>query len=288
MSPTLARMLSLLGLASLGEGLFILVRVVPHESVWLGALLLGAGCALLAWAPPPRVDRLPRAALLAAGIGLVALVLAYDAMRRAPLDAPKVAILALGLALVAAAPFARRARVATPTAWTLALAGAPLGVWGAQALAKSTVAGATPLELFLRWGLIAPMSLALSALGLHPRIAGQVITYDTPRGPFSLEVGVACSGLQAMALFGAILLVFVAVEKHGLRRGLAWSAIGLLGVYAINVVRLVALALVGSAWGADALEWFHANLGWMFFVAWSGAFAWLAMGRGAPKSQPSA
>ncbi|MEA3202218.1 MAG: hypothetical protein QOE90_3646 [Thermoplasmata archaeon] len=278
MNATLARVLALLGLASLGEGLFILLRVVPHESVWLGAGLALAGAVALLMAPPPRVASLPRAPLVAAGLALVALMMGYQFLRHAAWDPPKVALVALGLALVAAAPFAQRPRVAHATAWGTALVGAPLLVWGVQALAKAQVAGMTPMELFIRYALLAPMAAALALLGRHPSVVGQVITYDTPRGPFALEVGVACSGIQAMALFMGVIAVFVLAEKPGWRRGLLWGAAGLLGVYVANVVRLVVLALVGSRWGADALEWTHANLGWMFFVAWSALFAWLAMG----------
>jgi len=138
----------------------------------------------------------------------------------------------------------------------------------------------TPMELFIEHALLAPMSATLALLGYHPETFGQRIQFDTQQGGrMTLLVGVACSGLQAMGLFGGILLVYVLADKPGLRRGLLWSVVGLLGVYVVNVIRLVSLALVGSAYGSDALEWAHANLGWMFFVAWSGLFAWMAMGR---------
>lgn len=252
---------------------------MPHESVLLGAGLSAAGAVALALAPLPRVRRLP-ALPVALGGALAALgVLAYDALRHAPLDPPKVGLIALGLALVASSPFLGRPRVANAVAWALALVGAPLAVWATQALAKASVGGMTPMELFIRYALLAPMAAVLAMLGRHPTVAGQVITYQTPHCAFALEVGVACSGIQAMALFAGVLLVFVVAEKPGWRHGLLWSLVGLAGVYAINVVRLVTLALVGSRWGPAALQWVHANAGWAFFVAWSAAFAWMTMGR---------
>jgi archaeosortase C (PEF-CTERM variant) len=286
MNPSLARILALLGLASLGEGLFILLRVVPHESVLLGAGLAIGGAVALAFAPLPRVARLPALPVALVGAAAALGVLAYDALRHAPLDPPKLGIIALGVGLVAASPFLGRPRVANVVAWSAALLGAPLAVWALQALSKSTVAGMTPMEMFLRYALLAPMATVLALLGRHPAVTGQVITYETPHGLFSLEVGVACSGIQAMALFMGVILVFVLAEKPGWRRGLLWSAIGLGGVYVVNVIRLVVLALVGSRWGAAALEWTHANAGWAFFVAWSAVFAWLAMGRRKAQPQP--
>lgn len=271
MPNSLAQVRGLVGLLTLGEGLFISLRVVPHESPLLGAALVALGALLLWRAPLPRVERLPRALVGALGALAAVGILAYTALGHA-WDVPKVAILALGVTTAALASFAHRPRVASGLAWAVPLAWAPLAVWALQGAAK-TMWGSTPLELFLRYGLIAPMALVLSFLGRDPTVSGQVITYQTPHGPFALEVGVACSGLQAMALFAGIVAVLMLVERPPWRRALAWGAIGIGGVYAVNVIRLVTLALVGSRWGADALQWAHANLGWMFFVLWTAAFA---------------
>lgn len=280
MNKTLARTLGLLGLASLGQGLFILLRVVPHESPLLGAALAALGAILLYFAPLPRVDRLPVWPLVAGGLAVALGVIAYNLSRGATFVPPKIALIAFGLLVAAAAPFVRRPRVANAVAWSLPLVGAPLGVWALQALAKASFAGATPMELFIEHALIAPMAAILAMMGYHPVVDGQYITFDRQAGgTMRLLVGVACSGLQAMGLFGGILLVYVLAEKPGWARGLAWSIVGLLGVYVVNVIRLVSLAVIGSAWGSAALQMAHANFGWMFFVAWTGIFSWLAMAR---------
>ena len=157
----------------------------------------------------------------------------------------------------------------------LAVLGAPLAVWALQAAAKATI-GSTPGEAFVRYALVAPSGLLLGALGMHPRIAGQTISFGTPRGVLSVEVGAACSGLQAMALFMAVLGAYLWSERPGARRLAVWSAIGLGGVYVANLLRLAILFLVGYRWGSDALLRVHAQAGWMFFAAWALAFAWLA------------
>lgn len=293
MNATLGRLLALLGLAGLGQGLFILFRIVPHESPWLGVLLAAAGALLLWRVPLPRIESLPRWPLLVGGIAASTTVVAWNVARGASWVAPKVAIVTFGLVIAMVAPLVRRPHVANIVAWSIPLIGAPLMVWGLQALSAATIAGMTPMEMFLRHALLAPMATALAWMGFHPWTYGQHIVFDTQQGGrMTLEVGVACSGLQAMALFGGILVAYILAEKPGWRRGVLWCAIGLFGVYVVNVVRLVSLAVVGSAYGSDALEWAHANLGWMFFVAWSGLFAWFAMGRprerrGSEKARPS-
>jgi exosortase/archaeosortase family protein len=157
----------------------------------------------------------------------------------------------------------------------MAALGGPLAVWGTQALSKGAL-GATPVELFVRLALLAPLAWILPLLGMPATVAGQTLTYATPRGPLSLEVGAACSGVQAMALFAGVLALYLVAERPGGGRLLAWSAIGLVGVYVANLLRLVMLFAVGYAWGPDALLRAHAEAGWMFFAAWAIAFAWLA------------
>lgn len=292
-NTTLARVRGLIGLTTLGEGLFILFRVVPHESPLLGACLALLGAALLWRAKLPLIDRLPvpRLVIALGGAAAAGGVILYDAMLGAALDAPKLAIILLGIATALAAPFADRPlrlpwrpaedlRVASVLLWSVPLAWAPLAVWALQGAAKTGMAGTTPLEVFVRYGLLAPMAAVLSILGRHPSVVGQVITYQTPHGPFALQVGVACSGLQAMALFAGILGVYLVATRPPPKEGIRWSIIGMVGVYLVNVLRLVVLSLVGSAWGADALEQAHAQAGWIFFVAWTGVFAYFAIAHG--------
>lgn len=287
-----------IGLAVLGGGLSILVGAAPHEDLLVGIALAGFGLALVATSPSlPAIRRLPALPIGVAGVLLVLLVTGHTAWRHASLDVPKAAIVALGLACAACAPLLardvhvripRRGRVplATLVACLLPVLGAPLLVWGLQALFKGGL-GTTPVELFVRVALLAPLGAFLGLLGLAPVIHGQTISYATPRGPLSLEVGAACSGVQAMALFAGVLALFLIAERPGGRRLALWSFIGMAGVYLANVLRLAVLALVGYEWGPAALVRTHAEAGWVFFVAWAVLFAYLAR-RASPRgAQPA-
>jgi exosortase/archaeosortase family protein len=286
------------GLAVLGGGLSVLVGAAPHEDPLVGVALAGFGAALVATAPQlPPIRRLPPALVAVPGLLLVLAIAANVAWRHGGLDLPKAAIALLGLVLVACAPLlARDATVrlrkrsvplATLVACLLPVLGAPLLVWGLQAAFKGSL-GTTPVELFVRVALLVPLAFVLRVLGLAPSVAGQTISYATPRGPLSLEVGAACSGVQAMALFAGVLALFLLAERPGGRRLALWSFIGLAGVYAANVLRLCVLALVGYQWGPAALVQAHAEAGWVFFVAWAVLFAWLARRSGAARAPPPA
>ncbi|MHB1261118.1 MAG: exosortase/archaeosortase family protein [Thermoplasmatota archaeon] len=275
------------GLALLGWGLSILVGVTPHEEPWVGAGLAAFGLALAASAPrlPEFRGALPPFAAATTGLAIVAGLLAMSAASKATLDGPKLAILGLGALLVVAAPFlqrririGRRGRtvaVASLVVLGLAVVAAPLAVWGLQAAAKG-VMGTTPVEAFTRFALIAPVAFFLRAIGFSPLVEGQTVTYETRSGPLALEVGAACSGIQAMALFAGVLALFLWIEKPGGRRLALWSAIGIGGVYVANLLRLAMLFLVGHEWGPEALVRAHAQAGWIFFVAWALLFTRLA------------
>ncbi|MEA3136089.1 MAG: hypothetical protein QOJ26_1127 [Thermoplasmata archaeon] len=272
-----------LGLALLGWGLSIVLGVTPHEDLVVGSGLAIFGAVLVATSPRlPESRGLPAYAVAGVGLAIVAGVLAHTLLASAAFDVPKAALVALGVGLATAAPFLRRripvgrkgrsVTVATLVVGGLAVLGAPLAVWGLQAATKG-VMGTTPMEAFVRYGLLLPIGLFLKAVGLDAAIDGQTVTYATPHGPLALEVGAACSGVQAMALFAGVLALFLWIEKPGGRRLALWSAIGIGGVYVANLLRLAMLFLVGYEWGPDALLQAHAQAGWLFFVAWAIVFA---------------
>lgn len=279
-----------LGLAMLGWGLSILLGVTPHEDPWVGAGLAVFGFALTASSPklPEFGGSLSPYVVAGGGLAAIASVLAFNAASGAGMNGPKLAIAVVGAALVAAAPFlgrrfrlGRKGRSVTVEALVvgaIAALGAPLAVWGLQAATKGLM-GTTPVEAFTRFALILPVGLFLRATGLSPSIEGQTVTYTTLQGPLALEVGAACSGIQAMALFAGVLALFLWSEKPGGRRLALWSAIGIGGVYVANLLRLVMLFVVGYQWGPEALVQAHAQAGWMFFVAWAILFARLARGK---------
>ncbi|MHB8586407.1 MAG: exosortase/archaeosortase family protein [Thermoplasmatota archaeon] len=273
MRPKTSTICLIVGLLLLGEASFVLLELGPHEPFWLGLLALIGGGAALSFAQLPTFPRIPRAIPIGVGAVAGATVLLYvEAGHVWDLAKASLVVLSAGtilLGALTARAWARRALVVSvPALWV------PLGFWAVQGFFK-TADGSTPLEAFIHYGLLIPLSAAVAAVGWSPSIQGDIITFATPRGPFSLEVGFACSGIQAMGMFGGILGLLMLFEPPKTLAGFAWAGVGFLGVYVSNLLRLFVLVAVGRAWGADALETVHANAGWMFFVAWAGVFAWI-------------
>lgn len=267
-----------LGLAGLGAS--ILGGVIPHEDWVVGAGLLVFGVVLVATGRLPWAPLSPSwvlfAGLLAGGTVLANVALTHQ------IGGPQMLAALLAAILLATGPLCGR-RLTPPASRRdvapemLALGGgvalgAPLALWAAQAAFKHA-SGTTPIEWFDATLLVLPVHWMLGALGIQSVPAGQTLRLATPRGPLAVEVGVACSGLQAMALFLGILAVFAVATKPSGKRLAAWSAVGLAGVYVANLLRLVAVVWAGWRFGAQTLQDVHANAGWVFFVAWSLLFA---------------
>lgn len=278
---------SLVGLSMLGWGLSMVLGIMPHEDPIVGAgLALFGGALLFVGRGLPQIRAVPWWLSAAGGLGLVSLVLGFRIAFPSPWDVPKTCLLILGVGLIACAPFldrpirwAPRGRppvyVRQLVACVLAILGAPLSVWAIQAAFKGLV-GSSPIEAFTQTALLPPVAGILWLAGIPVSVSGPNVTFGTPRGALSVDVGAACAGVQAMALFGAVLALYMLVERPGGKRLAFWSLVGILGVYVANVARLTTLLFVGYFWGSEALVRAHAQAGWIFFVAWAILFAWLA------------
>lgn len=276
-----------IGLALLGWGLSILLQVAPHEDPLVGAGLLVFGTALFFTAPRrPSIASIPGFPLIAVGAAAIFAILGYGELTGAHLSTTKFAIVAYGLFLLVIGTALRhptlrrstRRHLSSTAACSLPVVAMPLIVWTFQAAFTSAL-GTTPIEQFVHFGLLLPMAAALSIVGWDPVIDGQMITYSTLNGPLTLNVGAACSGVQAMAMFGGVLAMFVLLERPAGRSLAVWSAIGIFGVYLANLLRIAVLLAVGYRWGSDALLQVHAQAGWIFFVAWALPFAALVKSR---------
>lgn len=90
-------------------------------------------------------------------------------------------------------------------------------------------------------GVLAQISaLVLRIGGYTISVTGKLLTCPSPL--FSLEIVPGCDGMEALALFVAAVLA----SPVSLRSRLVFAAIGSIGVFAINILRIVSLFLVGA------------------------------------------
>ncbi|PSG98073.1 hypothetical protein BRD56_02115 [Thermoplasmatales archaeon SW_10_69_26] len=269
------------GVLLAGYGALVLLDVLAHESKLVAIGLLLAGGALVgltATGASPRQEPStaaqgpsPARRWATVGLGLVCLagVTGYNAWAGSGLSLPELAIVAYGAMLVLAAGHLEREVRGVPVhevvAWSLPLVAAPLGVYAFDAALDAGV-GSSPLDAFIRHVLVPPMTASLDVLGFDVVYRGQTVELGTPRGSLFLTVGLVCAGLQPGILFLGVLGLHTWREPTPPGRAVVLLTLGLLGVYLMNLVRLVALALVGYRWGGSALQTVHAHAGWVLFL----------------------
>lgn len=271
---------ALAGAALVGYGALVLAGVLAHEAPWTGLAAIAGGAAALLWPRPggPARHSLPgtRATALAVlGLGLAGAVAGYNLLRGSDVSWPEAALLGYGLALAAAsrvldARVAGRVEVATLVGWSFPLLLAPFALYALNGVLGEGMPA--PASAVIEATLVAPLAGALGLLGDPVRTAGPAVLLPTARGTLTLGVGLVCAGLYPAVMF------LGALGLHGWQHRLAaprlagYLALGLLGLWAANVLRLVVLAKVGQAWGAEALQLAHEHAGWLLFLGFMGLF----------------
>lgn len=112
----------------------------------------------------------------------------------------------------------------------------------------------------------------LNIIGIPYAGVGNEIVLSSPgySTPVTLQVTEACSGIHSSFLFLAFFaMMLVDLRKRMDRRtGAIYFAVGAIGTYSANIVRIVALALITYYIGFDAMKTFHDYFGFIFFIGW--------------------
>lgn len=94
---------------------------------------------------------------------------------------------------------------------------------------------------------------------------------------FRVFIGAFCSGVTSMAVFIAAFIAMSYDLKVSHARKMFLFAIGIIGTFLANVIRVVVLFLVGYYYGSDALLTVHTHLGWIIFFIWITIFWMIAL-----------
>src|SRR5574342_89577 len=96
---------------------------------------------------------------------------------------------------------------------------------------------------------------------------------------FATVIGPPCSGIFSMVLFTALFsfVYWLDSEKINARKAWKYYVFGVIGAFALNLIRVAALLIIGAYWSPEiAVGLFHTNAGWILFAVYSFAYWWLA------------
>ena len=146
--------------------------------------------------------------------------------------------------------------------------------FGIVLLAGYQIENYFPNYVALQDWLAGVMVTLLNALGIKASANGHLISMVLPNGKIQLlDIDIDCTGLQGILAFGMVATMAILVDtKLRLRRLLPILAIGFIGAFLVNIVRLLVIFLTFFFFGVDAGNAMHAYFGYSVFFVWVLAF----------------
>jgi exosortase/archaeosortase family protein len=125
-----------------------------------------------------------------------------------------------------------------------------------------------PITVFLS-------NLLIHFLGIPAVFRSNLITFTSVTGEqINLLITPDCTGIWSLGTFTVIVLMVLFTFPEAIsRRGALLIAIGYLGTYAGNILRIGAISMSGYLYGpTGAIEKTHLHFGWIFFLLWMSVF----------------
>lgn len=94
----------------------------------------------------------------------------------------------------------------------------------------------------------------------------------TPRGVLPVLFEAGCIGVYSLVIFSIIIVVTMLETSVDRRTKLLWSVIGLIGVFVLNVIRLLIVVVSMYFYGWDFGQSVHQVIGYVLFLSWIAIF----------------
>lgn len=112
------------------------------------------------------------------------------------------------------------------------------------------------------------MGYALAFLGIGATTSGHLIYLNSGGSSMILDVESSCTGIHGVIAFGMLSVMALMDIKTRLSRLVPLIVVGLLGAFAINILRLLLVILTFNFAGVSAGITMHLVVGYMLFVLW--------------------
>jgi exosortase/archaeosortase family protein len=140
--------------------------------------------------------------------------------------------------------------------------------YGIVLLAGYQFESAVPNFALLQNWMASIMASAMRLLGVGATVTGEYVQLSSPSGPLLLDVEGACTGIQGILAFGLLSTMSVLDIKAKPVRLVVVFAVGFLGAFLINIVRLFGVFLAFEYLGVGAGNEVHVYFGYTLFIVW--------------------
>jgi exosortase len=140
-------------------------------------------------------------------------------------------------------------------------------------LAGYQIENYTPNLVALQSWLAGVLASSVRTIGIGAYASGELVTMNTPSGtPILLDVSSDCTGIQGILAFGMLSTMSLLDLKPRVSRLVPIFAVGFLGAFLINIVRLLVVFLTFEYLGVAAGATMHVYFGYIIFIVWVLAF----------------
>lgn len=112
------------------------------------------------------------------------------------------------------------------------------------------------------------MASSMRIMGIQASASGYIVSMNSSSGPLLLSVEGDCTGIQGILAFGMLSTLAILDIKTKLSKLVPLFAIGFIGAFLINIVRLFGVFLTFEYLGAAIGATVHVYLGYILFIVW--------------------
>jgi exosortase/archaeosortase family protein len=131
------------------------------------------------------------------------------------------------------------------------------------------------------------MASSMHAIGIGASVSGEYVQLNSASGPVLLNVESECTGVQGILAFGLLSTMSVLDVKAKPVRLAIVFAVGFVGAFLINIVRLFGVFLAFEFLGVDAGNAVHVYFGYTLFIVWVLVFWSIAFKYLTPRQSPA-
>lgn len=95
-----------------------------------------------------------------------------------------------------------------------------------------------------------------------------VSLYSRQGNYYNLLIDASCTGIKGMLAYGSLAILMILDIKTTYKRKLIWTAIGLIGTFIVNILRLLSIFLAAYLLEIETAVAIHTYLGYSLFIVW--------------------
>ncbi len=101
------------------------------------------------------------------------------------------------------------------------------------------------------------------------------MTFQTLKGPITVQFVWGCVGFASLFLFSIIIIIVLAESPGNPKTKVSWYVVGFVGTFLLNILRIVLIFVTDYFYGYEVGAMVHYFIGYILFITWTMAFLYI-------------